>query len=73
MVTPQDAQSITKDFVKKKKNVEKVEIISAEQKEEGWIVKGTCPIDVCGHPWMEKFEIVIDIKGKIRDSDFRLI
>lgn len=73
MVTPQDAQNITKDFVKKRKNVDKVEIISAEQKEGNWIVKGTCPIDVCGHPWMEKFEIVIDLKGKIKDSYFGLI
>jgi hypothetical protein len=73
MVTSQDAQSITKDFVKKRKNVEKVEIISAEQQEEVWVVKGACPIDVCGHPWMEKFEIVIDLKGRVKDSDFRLM
>jgi len=73
MVNPEDAQNITKDYVKKRKNVEKVEIISTEQKEECWIVKGSCPIDVCGHPWMERFEIVIDQKGKIKNSDFRLM
>jgi hypothetical protein len=73
MVTTKDAQDITRDFVKKKRNTEKVEIISAEQKEEIWVVKGTCPIDVSGHPWMEKFEIVIDLKGKIKGSDFTLI
>lgn len=73
MVTQQDAQKITKDFVKKKKNVEKVDIIATEKNEEGYRVKGTCPIDVGGHPWMETFEIVIDIKGKVKDSDFKLI
>lgn len=73
MVTPQDAQNITKDFVKKRKNVERIDIISAEQKEEVWVVKGTCPIDVGGHPWMESFEIVIDVKGRIKDSDFKLM
>jgi hypothetical protein len=73
VVTQQDAQNITKDYVKKRKNVEKVDIITTEQKEEGYIVKGTCPIDVGGHPWMERFEVVIDIKGKVKDSDFRLM
>jgi hypothetical protein len=73
MVSPEEIKSITKDFVKKRKNVDNVEIIAAEQKEESWVVKGTCPIDVCGHPWMEKFEVVIDHKGKIKDSRFGLI
>jgi hypothetical protein len=73
MVNTRDAQNITKDYVRKRRNVEKIDIVSAEQKEEVWVVKGTCPIDVCGHPWMEKFEIVIDAKGKIRDSDFKLM
>ena len=73
MVTPEDVQTITKDFVKKRKSVDKVEIISAEQKEEVWVVKGTCPIDVGGHPWMESFQVVIDPKGKIKDSDFKLM
>jgi hypothetical protein len=73
MVTPQDAQNITKDYVKKRKNVEKVDIIAMEKKDEGYLVKGTCPIDVGGHPWMERFEVVIDIKGKVKDSDFKLM
>lgn len=73
MVNQQDAQNITKNFVKKKKGVEKVEIIATEKNDEGYRVKGTCPIDVGGHPWMERFEIVIDIKGKVKDSDFKLM
>lgn len=73
MVNPQEVQNITRDYVRKRKNVEKVDIISAEQKEEAWIVKGTCPIDVAGHPWMEKFEVIIDHKGKIKNSHFGLV
>lgn len=73
MVTQQDAQNITRNYVKQRKNVDKVEIIATEKKEEDYLIKGTCPIDVGGHPWMEKFEIVIDVKGKIKDSDFRLM
>lgn len=73
MVTPQDAQNITRNYVKKRKNVDKVDIIVTEKKEEGYLVKGTCPIDVGGHPWMEKFEVVIDVKGKVKESDFVLM
>jgi len=73
MVTPQDAQNITRNYVKKRKNVDKVDIIVTEKKEEGYLVKGTCPIDVGGHPWMEKFEVVIDVKGKVKESDFMLM
>jgi len=73
MVSPKEIQNITIDYVKKRKNVEKVDIVSAEQKEEAWVVKGTCPIDVGGHPWMEKFEVIIDHKGKIKNSNFCLV
>lgn len=73
MVTQQDAQNITKNFVRKIKSVENVDIIATEKSEEGYVVKGTCPIDVGGHPWLESFEIVIDIKGKVKDSDFKLM
>jgi hypothetical protein len=73
MVNTEEAHKITTDFVKKKRNVEKVDIITTEEKPEGWIVKGSCPIDVFGHPWMERFEVVIDLKGKVKDSHFGLM
>ncbi|MGB9134898.1 MAG: hypothetical protein WCC63_04880 [Candidatus Bathyarchaeia archaeon] len=69
----QDAQCIAVSFVKEKKNVDEVNVIVTEQKDEVWIIKGTCPIDLAGHPWRESFEITIDAKGKIRDSSFRLM
>jgi hypothetical protein len=73
MVEVQDAQYIAVNFVKEKKNVEEVTVIVTEQKEDVWIIRGTCPIDLCGHPWRESFEIQIDQKGKIRTSSFRLM
>ena len=73
MVEPQDVQIIAVRFVKEKKNVEEATVVTTEQKEGLWIVRGTCPIDLAGHPWRESFEITIDQKGKIRDSSFRLM
>jgi hypothetical protein len=36
-------------------------------------VRGTCPIDLEGHPWAEKFEVIVDQKGKIKSTDFALL
>jgi hypothetical protein len=51
----------------------RVEISTVEQKGDCWVVRGTCPIDLEGHPWAEKFEIVVDQKGKIKSTDFVLL
>jgi len=66
-------QDIAVNFVKEKKNVKDVSVVMTEQKDGVWIVKGTCPIDLCGHPWRESFEITIDQKGKIKTSSFTLM
>ncbi|MDH5447818.1 MAG: hypothetical protein OEY24_04470 [Candidatus Bathyarchaeota archaeon] len=73
MVELENAQSIAVDFVKEKKNVKDVTVIITEQKDGVWIVKGTCPVDLCGHPWRESFEVEIDQKGKIKTSSFKLM
>lgn len=73
MVELENAQTIAVDFVKEKKNVEDVNVIITEQKDGVWIIKGTCPIDLCGHPWRESFEVEIDQKGKIKTSSFKLM
>lgn len=39
----------------------------------GWIIRGTCPLDLEGHQWAEKFEIGIDAKGKVKSADFALL
>ena len=66
-------QKIAVNYLKKRKNTEKIDISTVEQKNGVWIIRGTCPIDLEGHPWAEKFEVVVDDKGKIRSTDFSLL
>lgn len=73
MVEIEDVQEIAVNFVKERKNIADVNVTITEQKDGVWIVRGTCPIDICGHPWREYFEIRIDQKGKIKASSFRLM
>lgn len=75
MVDFENARSIAAKFVKERKNVDinKVNVVVTEQKKGVWTIKGTCPIDLCGHPWRESFEIEIDQKGKIKASSFKLM
>ena len=67
------AQDIAIDFVKERKKVEDVNVMITEMIDGVWVVRGTCPIDLSGHPWRESFEIKIDQKGRIRASSFRLM
>ncbi|MEM3797770.1 MAG: hypothetical protein QXY74_04965 [Candidatus Bathyarchaeia archaeon] len=69
----EEAQRIVVDFLKKRKKTEKIDVASVEQRGDCWIVRGTCPIDLEGHPWAERFEVVIDAKGKIKSTDFSLL
>jgi hypothetical protein len=72
-VSTDAAQQVVISFVKKKKNAERVEVASVEEKNGDWVFRGTCPIDLEGHPWAEKFEVVVDPKGKIKYADFSLL
>jgi hypothetical protein len=72
-ISTESAQQIAVDYLKRRKSTEKIDISTVEQKNGVWIIRGTCPIDLEGHPWAEKFEIVIDDKGKIRSTDFSLL
>jgi hypothetical protein len=65
-LSKESAQEIAVDFVKKKKSTPKVDVSTIEQDDEDWVVRGTCPIDLEGHPWAERFEVVIDQKGKVK-------
>jgi hypothetical protein len=67
------AQQITVDFLRKKKNVDEINVASVEKKDGVWVINGTSPIDVQGHPWTEKFEVRIDRKGKITSTRFSLL
>ncbi|MDH5793718.1 MAG: hypothetical protein OEZ18_04045 [Candidatus Bathyarchaeota archaeon] len=72
-ISTEAVQQIAVDYLKKKKSTEKIDISTVEQKNGVWIIRGTCPIDLEGHPWAEKFEVVIDEKGKIKSTDFSLL
>jgi hypothetical protein len=72
-VSPESIRQIAVDYLKKRKETEKIDISTVEQKNGCWVIRGTCPIDLEGHPWAEKFEVVIDVKGKIRSEDFSLL
>jgi hypothetical protein len=72
-VSKELAHQIAVDFLKKRKSTEKVDVSTVEQKDQVWVIRGTCPIDLEGHPWAEKFEVVVDQKGKIKSTDFSLL
>ena len=72
-VSTDAAQQIAVNYLKKRKNTEKIDISTVEQKNGVWVIRGVCPIDLEGHPWAEKFEVVVDEKGKIRSTDFSLL
>ena len=72
-VSKEYVQQITVDFLKKKKNTEEIHVASVERMDGVWVISGTSPIDVQGHPWTEKFEVRVDPKGKIKSTYFSLL
>ena len=72
-ISEKAVKTIVCEYINKEKKVEKIEVSSVEQKADVWIIKGTCPINLEGHPWAEKFEVVIDKKGKLKSSYFALL
>ena len=68
-----DARQAVVDFLRKERNTEEIAVASVEQKDGVWIIDGTCPIDLEGHPWTERFEVIIDRKGKIKSMAFSLL
>jgi hypothetical protein len=69
----EDAQQIAVQFVRKRKNPETIDVFSVDQEDGVWIINGECPIDLEGNPWTERFEVIIDQKGKIKSADFSLM
>ena len=67
------ASEIVVDFLKKQKNTDKIDVAMVEEQSDGWMVRGTCPIDLEGHQWAERFAVVVDLKGKIKTTDFALL
>jgi len=72
-ISTENVQQIALEYLKKRKNTEKIDISAVEQRNGVWVIRGTCPIDLEGHPWAEKFEVVVDQKGKIKSLNFSLL
>ena len=53
------------ELIKKRKETDKIDIAMVEEQSDGWIVRGTCPIDLEGHKWAEGFTVILDLKGKV--------
>ncbi len=72
-INKESAQKIAVDFLKTRNSSGKVDVSTVDMSKEVWVIRGTCPIDLEGHPWAEKFEVIIDTKGKIRSTNFALL
>jgi hypothetical protein len=73
IINKEAAEQIAVELLKKRKCTDRVEVSMVEQKQEIWIVRGTCPIDMEGHPWAEKFEVMLDSRGRVKSADFALL
>jgi hypothetical protein len=72
-VSKETASQIAVAYLRIQKNSDKIDVAAVEADSGGWIVRGTCPIDLQGHQWAEKFEVVVDPKGKIKSADYALL
>lgn len=72
-MSKENASQIAVEFLRKEKNTDKIDIAVIEEQSDGWMVRGTCPIDLEGHPWVEKFAVVVNWKGKIKDINYGLL
>ena len=72
-ITVESAQQIAVEFLMKRKSLERVEVSTVEQNKDIWVIRGTCPIDLEGHPWAERFEVIVDTKGRIKSTNFALL
>lgn len=67
------ASQIAVEFLKKRKNTDKIEVALVEQQEDCWVISGTSPMEFGGSMWPERFAVVVDSKGKIKSSNFALL
>jgi hypothetical protein len=72
-MSKESASQIAVEFVKQQKNTDRIDVAVIDEQDDGWMVRGTCPIDLEGHPWVEKFAVVVDWKGKIKDVNYGLL
>ena len=59
-MSKESASKIVVEFLKIQKNTDKIDVAVVEEQNDGWMVRGTCPINLEGHPWAEKFVVVVN-------------
>jgi len=72
-VSKESASQIAVEFLKKRKNTETIEVALVETQDDCFIIRGTCPMEFGDHQWPEKFAVIVDLKGKIKSTDFALL
>lgn len=72
-ISKESASQLAVEFLKREKKTDNINVAIVEEQEDGWMIRGTCPIDLEGHPWVEKFAIIVNWKGKIKDINFGLL
>ncbi len=71
--TKQTAAQIAVEYLRWQKHTDKIDVAAIEEYGNGWLIRGTLPIDMEGHQWAEKFEVFVDLKGKIKDTNYALL
>ena len=72
-ILKETANQITVAHLKRQKSTDKIYVAEVEAQGGCFIVRGTCPIDLQGHQWAEKFEVVVDPNGKIKSTNYALL
>jgi hypothetical protein len=72
-VSKETASQIVVEYLKKEKNTDKIEVAMIELEDNYWVVRGTCPLEFGETQWPERFAVVIDLKGKIKSTDYGLL
>lgn len=72
-VSKDSVEQMAVEVVRREKKADRVDVASVEERDGTWKVYGTCPIDLEGHPWTERFEVIIDNKGKVISTYFCLL
>jgi hypothetical protein len=57
----------------RKRRTRRINVATVDQNDDNWIVRGTCPIDMEGHPWTEKFEVIVNPKERIISMNLALL
>ena len=72
-LSKENATQIAVEFLKKRKNTEQIEVALVETQDDCFVIRGTCPMEFGDHQWPEKFAVFVDLKGKIKSTDFGLL